>query len=1235
MGKNFQGSDVPHTDYFQGGGEMGELIRRFDWSKTPLGAVETWQDSLKIAVRNMLNSRFPMFIWWGDSLINIYNDGYAPILAKKHSDALGQPAGEIWGEIWSDLESQVQSVINDGIASWNEEVLLLLKRSGFAEETYFTWSYSPLTDDAGKIGGLFCACTEDTAKVLSRRRMQTLHAVSDKANQAAAPVEACQIAAKILEENPCDIAFALIYTIETADETRADLCATTNIAAGTNASPYRININENDLWNFSQVGETGEIQVLDNIQAKFGKLPGGAWTDAPVQAAVLPIKKAGGGGGEMPNGFLVAGISPCLALDEEYRSFLELTAAQIATAISNAQAYQAEKKRTAALAELDRAKTELFSNVSHEFRTPLTLMLDNLEEVLNADGQLSENEREQIETAHRNSLRLLKLLNDLPDFTSLEKDANGYLFEPFAAKELPTQIELNLNLTRLHLENNKRLNDILENLNDGFVALDRDFRITYVNRQGEILLNREAGDLLGKVFWDEFPTTIGTRFEEIYRRAMSEGISSSVIDFYADHQRWYEVSSFPTQNGITIFFRNITESHQAAESLRESEERFRNMADHAPVMVWVTEPDGYCSYLSQSWYEFTGQTPANGLSFGWINATHPDDRQLAHDTFVAANEKREFFQVEYRLRRYDGVYRWAIDSAQPRFGENGKYLGYIGSVMDITERKEAEEKLRDSEMRYRTLFNSIDEGFYISQIFFDEATGKPFDYLFLEVNPSFEKLTGIKNAEGRLISELVPNLEPEWFEIYGKVARTGEPARFENGSEELDGRVFDVYAFRIGEPHEHKVAVIFNNITERKRSDRERQSLLEREQVLRRQAETANRLKDEFLATVSHELRTPLNAILGWSNMLQSGKATGEIAARANQTIYRNAKSQAQLIEDLLDVSRIISGKLKFEPRPVELAAIVESAIDTLRPTAEAKSIELQTTLADEPFMISGDDQRLQQIVWNLVSNAVKFTPDGGRITVRLERVERNVQLTVTDTGKGIEAKFLPYLFERFRQEDASSTRRHGGLGLGLAIVRHLTELHGGTVSATSAGENQGSTFTLKLPLITVSGNGRKKTADDKGDISREFSTTDLADITTPKQLMGVRLLLVDDEADTLEMLGTALRFEGAEVRLASSAAAAREVFRQWQPDIIVSDIAMPDEDGYSLIAGIRELAPDRGGLTPAVAMTAYVRVEDRIRVLSSGFQMYVPKPAEPQELIDALTNLLGNRKNSQPDFQS
>jgi signal transduction histidine kinase/ActR/RegA family two-component response regulator len=398
----------------------------------------------------------------------------------------------------------------------------------------------------------------------------------------------------------------------------------------------------------------------------------------------------------------------------------------------------------------------------------------------------------------------------------------------------------------------------------------------------------------------------------------------------------------------------------------------------------------------------------------------------------------------------------------------------------------------------------------------------------------------------------------------------------------------------------------------------ERERLLASEQLARLEAEDACRLKDEFLATVSHELRTPLTAIIGWTHMLRSNGLDKSAEARALEIIERNAKSQAQLVEDILDVSRVITGKLRLNVAPVDAASIINAAIDSVQLAAETKGIQLGVTFDPSARHIAGDAVRLQQVVWNLLSNAIKFSPSGGRIEVRLERAGSVAQLSVSDTGDGISPDFLPFIFDRFRQADGTSTRRHGGLGLGLSIVRHLVELHGGTVHAESAGEGCGATFTIRLPLAPANERqkshgrniGARRDEDDKG---------------TPKplpSLEGVRVLLVDDNEDTLAILTAVLGQYHATVQTASSAAAALEALQWYKPDVLVSDLAMPDEDGYTLIEKVRALESESAKRTPAVALTAYVRVEDRVRALSAGFNMFVPKPVEPSELITAVANL-------------
>jgi signal transduction histidine kinase len=382
-----------------------------------------------------------------------------------------------------------------------------------------------------------------------------------------------------------------------------------------------------------------------------------------------------------------------------------------------------------------------------------------------------------------------------------------------------------------------------------------------------------------------------------------------------------------------------------------------------------------------------------------------------------------------------------------------------------------------------------------------------------------------------------------------------------------------------------------------------------------------NRVKDEFLATLSHELRTPLNAILGWTQLLKMEGADGEVG-HGLDVIERNARSQAKLIEDLLDVSRITTGKLRLNVRQTELGPVVRAAADAVRPAVEAKQITIDCTLDAGDAVIQGDPDRLQQVFWNLFANAAKFTPNGGRITVRLEYAQGKdaVRMSVTDTGAGIDPKFLPYVFDRFRQADSSSTRSHGGLGIGLTIVRHIVELHGGTVRADSRGEGEGATFTVQLPLT------HPAAADGNGDAPAGHVKHAARGAAEPEaempDLFGVRLLIVDDEPDAREVIGTMLRRCGAEVAVAASTREGMEVLARDRPDVLISDIAMPDEDGYALIRRVRGLTPGEGGTVPAIALTAYAREEDRHLALNAGFQNHLVKPVEPIDLVSAVSAL-------------
>jgi PAS domain S-box-containing protein len=674
---------------------------------------------------------------------------------------------------------------------------------------------------------------------------------------------------------------------------------------------------------------------------------------------------------------------------------------------------------------------------------------------------------------------------------------------------------------------------------------------------------------------------------------------------------------------------NTAELTRANQALRESERRERERAEEletimrsVPAAIWIAR-DPECRHITGNPASFRllqtpeGQnvsaTAPEGEAAGRTFREYRDGEPVPPDRLpmqLAARDGVEVENAELTLIFADGTVRHILGNAVPLRRTDHVIRGAVSAFIDVTELKRSEEARRQGEEQFRQLAESIPQLCWMAY---------PDGHLFWYNKRCYEYTgTTFEQLEGwGWQSVHDPGLLPGTVERWKRALATGEPWEDTIPLRGQDGRFrrFLSRALPLRDTAGTIVRWIGTNtdIEVQKQAEGEIERLLRESEAAKADAEAANRMKDEFLAVVSHELRTPLNAIVGWAGILRTGAVDRDVLAEGLETIHRNAHMQTQLIEDLLDVSRIISGTLRLDVQRVNLAEVIEAAIAAVTPAAQAKSIRTEKVLDPLAGPVSGDPARLQQVVWNLLSNAVKFTPRGGKVQVLLERVNSHVEISVIDTGQGISPEFLPHIFERFRQADSTTTRRFGGLGLGLAIVKQLVEMHGGSVRAKSPGAGQGSTFVVHLPIAIVHevpANAQPRDPDASG--------SDWMGAT----LNGLRVLVVDDEPDARVLLRRVLAECGAEVALAGSVREAIDQLKAFRPDILVSDVGMPGEDGYDLLRQVRTV--HSASELPAAALTAFARPEDRKRALLAGFQTHVAKPVDPAELVAVVASLAG-----------
>ncbi len=819
---------------------------------------------------------------------------------------------------------------------------------------------------------------------------------------------------------------------------------------------------------------------------------------------------------------------------------------------------------------------------------------------------------------------------------------------------------------------------VIESSRDCLETLTLDGVLTWVSDPGGRSV--VVGQAVGRSWIDSWLDEDREKARVAVGAAAAGGTGSFVGGFpVAGETRWWDVVVTPVRDregrpdSLLVVSRDVTERMAAEANVRESERQLRHLADSIPQLAWMAESDGHIFWYNQGWYEYTGTTHAQMEGWGWQSVHDPEVLPAVLERWRGSIETGEPFEMEFPLRGADGVFRWFLTRVNPMRDGTGRVARWFGTNTDVDQvkriRHTLEEETRILELLNRTgtsLASTLDLPSLLQSIT-DAATqlsGAQFGAFFHNVvdergeaymlytlsgapreafeqfghpratplfGPTF-RAEGVIRCDDVLLDARYGRMEPHHGTPLGNLpvrsylavpvtSRSGEvigglffghaqPRIFTERTERLISGVAAQAGVAIDNARLYEAA---------QKAAAERELLLESERHARTEAERASRMKDEFLATLSHELRTPLTAILGWSHLLRAKPVTQAELHRALETIERNSRVQTQLIDDLLDMSRITSGKVRLDVQEVMPLSFMEAALETVRPAAEAKGIRLERTFDPAAGPVSGDPGRLQQVAWNLLNNAIKFTPKEGKVRVVLQRVDSHIEINVADTGVGIDPAFLTHVFERFRQADASTTRQFGGLGLGLSIVKHLVELHGGTVHASSGGTGTGSTFSVRLPLLAV----QKSHEDGEPRLHPRKQFAEARDLRAI-DLAGIKVLVVDDHADARELVARVLSECAAEVITASGAEEALQLIESERPHVLVSDIGMPDIDGFELLRRVRDLGADRGGSVAAIALTAFARSEDRTRALHRGFLAHLAKPVEPSELIATVASVAG-----------
>ena len=1237
---------------------LDRLLHAADWTATPLGAADSWSPALQAVTRLVLANRFPMLLWWGPAFTQLYNDAYRPILATKHPEALGQPARECWADIWHVIGPLIEIPMHGGPATWVEDLELEIDRHGYVEETHFTVAYSPVPDPSvvGGIGGVLATVHEISDKVIAERRIEALRDLA-RAPIADTAQEACAIAGRTLAGHTKDIPFALLYLLDSSGQ-RACLAGSAGVEPGAEIAPSVIELDQKETgWPLaSAIG--GESWPVDRLPERFPAVPKGPWRDSPTAAVVVPIQSEKQ---ERPLGWVIGGVSARRRLDDGYRVFFELIAAQLATAIGNARAREEAQHRADVLAAIDRAKTLFFSNVSHEFRTPLTLMLGPLEDALGSPGRRLTDQN--LEATHRNALRLLRLVNALLDFSRIESGLLEAWFEPVELAPLTTELAgvFRPAIERAGLRYEVECEDLGEP-----VFLDRDkwekivlnllsnaFKFTL---KGSIRLTlRQAGGGIELAVSDT-GTGIATHelprlFERFHRIEGAEarsyegsGIGLALVrELVRMHGAEIRVdSTLGKGTSITITLqrgKGHLPPHQVGLAGSRAPGASEAAAFVEEALQWLPSPreDSLVTpTVSQRTMAAGGrllivddsrdmrQFLERSLRDTWEVETAGD----GEEALVALSSGQfDVVLTDVMMPRLDGFGLLKAIRASPALSslsvvmlsasaeESVRIEGLDAGADDYLVKpfppRELRARLHTQLEHSRARRHRVAERDRLHELLSKIPALVSFlsgpDLVFQFAHPGTVRRLGGRPLLGKPLLEAVPEYRDEAYPgILRGVLATGESFSATEMTDPFEQRYWNVVYQPVRSPSGEVDGVMtFDlDVTDQvlTRQKLEHQSAVLEEALGR--ASEADQRKNEFLATVAHELRTPLVPVMNSLEILKRDDADRTMQDRARAMIERQVHQMKRLVDDLLDISQIARSQVDFKRTRVDLGLLLEQAVEASRPAIETRGHTLTLSPAPESVWVDGDEGRLTQVFSNLLDNACKYTDFGGYIAVTVELQGSDAVIGVSDSGIGIHPGLLERIFERFVQVAPNGKGARGGIGIGLSLARQMVELHGGTIAAHSHGTGRGSRFTVRLPI-------------QRG-LPIVRPSAPAPEPVAPAAAR--RILLVDDNRDAVETLALLLALSGYETRTAHDGVEAVAVATAWRPDAVLLDIGLPKMSGYDVCRAIR--AKTWGRDIPVIAVTGWGQDDARRLSFDAGFTTHLVKPVDFSNLFRILAEV-------------